>query len=134
VKLDRVERLVAGYFSKFADTSKWRLSSVAGARANRQVRTKIGPRIHIPDNATDTSPFCLPVQTTGADAFKLAMCLFSRGLEGVDAVLWIPLHDEIVVEAREGIEDQVQTIVKESMVEALKRIIPEIPFVAEAWG
>jgi DNA polymerase I-like protein with 3'-5' exonuclease and polymerase domains len=49
------------------------------------------------------------------------------------------LHDEIIVEARDGIEDQVQTIVKESMEEAFGRIIPEVPFVveirvAEAWG
>jgi len=44
-----------------------------------------------------------------------------------------------VVEARDGIEDQVQAIVEESMEEALERIIPEVPFVAEirvaeAWG
>jgi len=37
----------------------------------------------------------------------------------------------IVVEARDGIEDQVQTIVAESMEEAFKQIIPVIPFVAE---
>jgi len=41
--------------------------------------------IHIPDNVTDTSPFCLAVQANGADAFKLALCLISRGLQGVDA-------------------------------------------------
>jgi len=38
---------------------------------------------------------------------------------------------EIIVEARDGIEDQVQSIVKESMEEAFKRIIPEVAFVAE---
>ena len=42
------------------------------------------------------------------------------------------LHDEIIVEARDAIEDQVQTIVKESMEEAFRKIIPsEVPFVAE---
>jgi len=58
-----VERLVAGYFSKFAGISKWRQASI--------------------------------------------------------------------VEARDGIEDQVQAIVKESMEEAFKQIIPEVPFVVE---
>jgi len=38
-----------------------------------------------------------------------------------------------------ALEDQVQTIVKESMEEAFKRIIPEVPFiveprVAQVWG
>ena len=37
----------------------------------------------------------------------------------------------LFIEAGDGIEDQVQTIVKESMEEAFKKIIPEVPFVAE---
>jgi DNA polymerase I-like protein with 3'-5' exonuclease and polymerase domains len=95
--------------------------------------------VHISDNATDTSLFCLPVQANGADGFKLALCLISRALEGIDARIVHTQHDEIIVEARDGIEDQVETIVKESMGEAFSQIIPEVPFVAEirvagAWG
>ena len=95
--------------------------------------------IHIPDNATDTSLFCLPIQANGADGFKLALCLISSGLEGMDARIVHTLHDEIIVEARDGIEDQVKVIVKESMEAAFGKIIPEVPFVAEprvaeAWG
>jgi DNA polymerase I-like protein with 3'-5' exonuclease and polymerase domains len=69
----------------------------------------------------------------------LALCLISSGLEGVDArIVHTTQHDEIIIEARDGIEDQVQAIVKESMEEALGQIIPEVPFaaeirVAEAW-
>ena len=35
------------------------------------------------------------------------------------------------MEARDGIEDQVEATVKEAMEEAFKRIIPEVRFVAE---
>jgi hypothetical protein len=48
-----------------------------------------------------------------ADGFKIALCLISRGLEGVDARIVHTQHDEIIVEARDGIEDQVYVIVKE---------------------
>lgn len=41
------------------------------------------------------------------------------------------LHDEIIVEARDAIEDQVREIVKESMEDALELIVPEIPFIVE---
>jgi DNA polymerase I-like protein with 3'-5' exonuclease and polymerase domains len=63
----------------------------------------------------------------------------SSGLEAVDASIVHTRHDEIIVEARDGIEDQVREIVKESMEEAFKQIIPEVLFVAEirvaeAWG
>jgi DNA polymerase I-like protein with 3'-5' exonuclease and polymerase domains len=57
----------------------------------------------------------------------------------MDARIVHTQHDEIIIEARDAIEDQVTAIVKESMEEALNRIIPEVPFaveirVAEAWG
>ena len=70
-----VERLVDRYFPKFAGISRWRQSAVAQARANKQVRTKIARIISLPDNATDTSLFCLPVQANGPDTFKLAKSL-----------------------------------------------------------
>jgi len=62
--------------------------------------------IHIPDNTTDTSLFCLPVQANGADTFKLALYRISRGLEGVDARIIHILHQVVIVQARDGREDQ----------------------------
>ncbi len=61
----------------------------------------------------------------------LALSHISGKLNCLDARIVNTLHDEIIVEARDGIEDQVEAIVKESMEEALRRIIPEVPFVAE---
>ena len=81
---------------------------------------------------TDNSLFNWPVQTNGADGFKLALYLISRRLEGVDArIVHTPQHDEIIIELKDGMEDQVQAIVKESMEEAFKKIIPDVPFVVE---
>jgi len=62
---------------------------------------------------------------------KLALCHISRALQGVDGRIIHTLHDEIIVEARDGIEDQVKSIVKESMEEAFRMIIPEVPFIVE---
>ena len=70
-------RLAAGYFSKFAGISRWRQSSVAEARAKKQVKTRICRRILVGDDTTDTSLFCLPVQANGADGFKLALIYLS---------------------------------------------------------
>ncbi len=100
---------------------------------------RIGRPIHIQDDAGDRSLFNFPVQTTGADGFKLALIHISEKLNGLDARIVHTQHDEIIVEAKDDIADRVRTIVKESMLEALKRIIPEVPFVAEigvaeAWG
>ncbi|MGA7644060.1 MAG: hypothetical protein WBW56_17810, partial [Syntrophobacteraceae bacterium] len=44
-----------------------------------------------------------PVQANGADGFKLALYLILRALEGIDARIVHTQHDEIIVEARDGI-------------------------------
>jgi len=139
VKLDWAERAVAWYYFDFTGISKWRQKSVAEARAKKRVRTKIGRLIHIPDDASDRSLFNLPVQATGADGFKLALIHISEKLNGLDARIVHTQHDEIIVEVRDDIANRVKAIVAESMEEALERIIPEVPFVAEirvaeAWG
>jgi len=72
-------------------------------------------------------------------SFKLALIHISEKLNGLDARIVHTQHDEIIVEAKDDVADHVQAIVKESMEAALKRIIPEIPFVAEIrvtdlWG
>jgi DNA polymerase I-like protein with 3'-5' exonuclease and polymerase domains len=45
---------------------------------------------------------------------------FHVGSRGQMHVLFIPQHDEIIIEARDGIQDQVQAIVIESMEEAFR--------------
>jgi len=67
----------------------------------------------------------------------LAPYVISRGLEGIDAR--IGNNFTLRGKHRGQIEEQVKTIVKGSMDEALKRIIPEVPFAVEirmalAWG
>jgi DNA polymerase I-like protein with 3'-5' exonuclease and polymerase domains len=95
------------------------------------VRTNIGRIIHIPDDARDSSLFNLPVQANGADGFKLALISVTEKLNGLDARIVHTQHDEIIVEAREDIVDQVKAMVADSMQTAFKRFIPEIPFIVE---
>jgi hypothetical protein len=45
----------------------------------------------------------------------LALYLISLGLEGVDPRLVHTLHDEIEVEARDAIEDQMEAIAQSAM-------------------
>ncbi len=139
VDLSSVGVFVDKYFEEFAGIFKWRQAIVGRAKAEKQLRTRIGRVIHVADDVTDNSLFNWPVQANGADGFKLALYLISRGLEGVDARIVHTQHGIIIVAARDGIEDQVEAIVKESMEEAFQGITPEVPFVAEirvaeAWG
>jgi DNA polymerase-1 len=139
LSLDEVRSFTVSYYRMFQGVFKWRRASVAQARARKRVRTRIGRIIHIPDDASDRSLFNLPVQANGADGFKLALISISEKLNDLDACIVHTQHDEIIVEAREDIADQVREIVKVTMEALFKQIIPEVPFVVEprvveAWG
>jgi hypothetical protein len=60
------------------------------------------------------------VRANGADGFKLALYLISRGLHGGRCPYCPSQHDEIIVAARDGIEDQVKVLIKESREEAFR--------------
>jgi len=82
-----------------------------------------------------------PIQGTAADGFKIALSGLDKKFQdlGLDAHLVLTLHDEIVVEAREDMVDQVVEVVAECLQEAFVGIVPEMPFelvmkIAEAWG
>jgi len=90
-------------------------------------------------HAGDLSLLNPPVQATGADGFKLALVHIAEKLNGSDAGIFRTQHDEIIVEVREDSVYQVQAIVKESVEEAFRKIIPEVPFaveirVSDSWG
>ena len=81
------------YFEEFAGIFKWRQVVVGRAKAEKQLRTKIGRVIHLAEDVTDNSLFNWPVQANGADGFKLALCLISGRMEGMDARIVHTLHD-----------------------------------------
>jgi hypothetical protein len=67
----------------------------------------------------------------GLTVLNLPCAAFHVGWRELMHILFIPQHNEIIIEARDGIEDQVKGIVKESVEEALKRIISEVTFIVE---
>jgi hypothetical protein len=92
---------------------------IAGER-KAQLRIKIKRPVSLvfrPDSAKSRPTKSYPARpNTGPDAFKSALYLISSGLQGVDARIGNTLHNELVVEARDGIEDQVEAIVKYSLL------------------
>lgn len=73
------------------------------------------------------------------DAFILGLIHISEKLNDLDVRIVHSQHDEIIIEARDDIADEVQAIVAESMEEAFERILPEVLFtveirVADSWG
>lgn len=84
---------------------------------------------------SETSRFMangMVVHNCNADMTKLALIYLRNALKDWDARTVNTVHDEIVVEAREDVAEEVQHIVEECMVRAGQDILKVVPVVAEA--
>jgi DNA polymerase I len=136
---DKVIDLINDYFKKFPGIYKYREDTVAYAYRNRFIKTKLGRRMVVLPETEKNSLYNYPIQATASDGFKLALLYIDKELSGLDARVVHLLHDEVIVEARDDIAEDVKGIVKKCMEEALKRLVPEVPFVVKpevrmAWG
>jgi DNA polymerase-1 len=82
-----------------------------------------------------------PIQGTVSVGFKKALCQMDREFRklGLDAHLVMTLYDEIVVEVREEVVEEMQGIIEECLMDAFKEIVPNMPFeldmrIADSWG
>jgi DNA polymerase-1 len=69
----------------------------------------------------------------------MALLDLDKKLEELDARIVHIIHDEIIVEAREDIVDEVSKLVKECMEKAYEKMLPNCPFLVEpkvtdSWG
>jgi len=74
----------------------------------------------------------LITHNSNADMTKFALCGIHAALEGYDARIVNTVHDEIVVEARDDVADEVMGIVQSEMVRAGQRMITRVPVEADA--
>jgi DNA polymerase I-like protein with 3'-5' exonuclease and polymerase domains len=139
--LDEATRFRTKYFEAYAGLARWHRQLDAKLRGGSvYARTLSGRRRFL--QAKDrklTTMANTPVQGLGADILKVALALTHDRLRGLDAYLVNTVHDEIVVEAREDIADQVKDLVVTAMVEAGERFLTAVPVLVEAgicsdWG
>jgi DNA polymerase-1 len=137
------QAIIDRYFARYAAVKRWLDATVAEARRSGEVRTLFGRRRALPDigsrnpglrQAAERMAVNTPIQGTAADLAKLAMIRAAAALarEGLDARLLLQVHDELVVEAREGEEEAVARLLAREMsgVAAL-----QVPLEVEAsWG
>ena len=107
------------------------VSTIEEAAADKIVVSRLERRLSVSDDVNPNSILNFPVQATAADGFKLALLALDQALDGMEARIVHILHDEVIVEAREDIAEQVAGIVKSCMEQAFEEILPGVPFVVD---
>lgn len=131
VSLQDVQGFIAHYMRSFPDLFKWHKKTVIESRNNGYVATIMGRRMIVTNSTTNNSIVNFPVQGTGSDGFKFALWKLDKELRNLDARIVHILHDEIIVEARDDIADEVGRIVKNCMEGAFEQLKLGVVMIAE---
>jgi len=129
------ESFIDGYFGRYPSVKKYMDITVTEAKRVGYAKTIFGRRRLIPElshKAFTTRSFGeraamnMPVQGTAADIIKIAMIKVWERLakEGLESRLVLQVHDELLIEAKEGEEEQVKAILKDEMENAVSLSVP----------
>jgi len=128
---DQVQAFIDQYFKTYKDIDRYRNNTIAGAYKKGLIWSKLGRHMFVSNGTKKTSLYNFPIQATGADGFKLALvCIFDK-LKDMDAKIVHILHDEVIVEVKEDIAEDVSIVIKKCMEAALEKLVPEVPFKVE---
>jgi len=105
--LDDVTGFVFQYQQIFSGIRNWQERMIKQAAADEVVVSRLGRRLLVSDDVNHNSILNFPVQATAADGFKLASLSLDQALDGKDERIVHILHDEVIVEARQDIAEQV---------------------------
>jgi DNA polymerase-1 len=129
------QAIISRYFARYAGVKRYVEWSVEEARRTGESRTLFGRVRAMPDvtsrnpalrMAAERTAINTPIQGTAADVVKLAMIRVDRALaaEGLDALLLLQVHDELVLEVAERDLAPVEALVRREMAGAATLKVP----------
>jgi DNA polymerase-1 len=124
------QQIIANYFEKYPGIKKYIDDTIASTRDRGYATTLRGRRRYFPlisgnnrglQAAAERAAINMPIQGTAADMMKLAMINVHRRMEreGVASLMMLQVHDELLFEVPTSELEQMKTLVREEMEQAL---------------
>jgi DNA polymerase I-like protein with 3'-5' exonuclease and polymerase domains/5'-3' exonuclease len=142
---DEAQTYYANYFATFPSIAQYLEQTKVFARTNGYTETMFGRRRYFPA-ITSGAPFLrafaermavnAPIQGTNADIIKIAIALIDSDLRKASLIekahLVLQVHDELVYEVSEDVQDEVEKIITSAMVSVFERSplpisVPSVP-------
>lgn len=146
VSREEARKFIEAYFERFEGVARYMREIKEFARQNGYVETEIGRRRYIPEisssnfqvqSSAERMAINMPIQGLSADIMKIAMIKVHEELKDNPNVRMIlQVHDEIILEVKEDIAEEVGKKVKEIMESAYKLSVSLIAdvHVGNNWG
>lgn len=127
--------LIDEYFLQYPDIKNYIESNIEFARQYGYAQTLLGRRRYLPDinsrnaglkNFAERNSVNMPIQGTSADMIKIAMNNIYKAFEAkqLKSKMILQVHDELVFDVYKPEIDEVTTIVRNEMINALPLDIP----------
>ena len=146
IERDEAKKFIDEYMNKFSGIAQYMRNTKEFAKKNGYVETELGRRRYIPEinspnfqvqNAGERMAINMPIQGMAADIVKLAMIKISREYKNnSDIRMLLQVHDEIILEVKEEIAEEVAKKIKIIMENIYKLKVPLIVNVntGDNWG
>lgn len=129
------KEITSAYFARFPSVRAYIDQTIEEGRRDGYVSTIMGRRRYMPGlssgnymlrAAAEREATNAPLQGSAADLMKLAMVRIDRALResGLDAVMLLQIHDELIFEVRASARNEVAALVRKHMEEAIALSVP----------
>lgn len=136
----RAGEYISRYFDEFSGVKRYMDNIIKQAHEDGYVRSLWGRIRYLKELSShnynirsfgERAALNSPIQGSAADIIKIAMIRAAEKLEKTSSRLVLQVHDELIVYAKQGEEDAVQTILKECMEHAAEISVPLAVHVAQ---
>jgi len=146
IERDDAKKFIDEYMSKFEGIAKYMRDTKEFAKINGYVETELGRRRYIPEinspnfqvqNAAERMAINMPIQGMSADIVKVAMIkVYEEYQNNPDVRMLLQVHDDIILEVKENIAEDVAKKVKEIMENIYQLKVPLVVNVkvGDNWG
>ncbi|MFA6383386.1 MAG: DNA polymerase I [Parcubacteria group bacterium] len=146
IERDDAKKFIDAYMEKFSGIAQYMRDTKESAKKNLYVETEMGRRRYISEinspnfqvqNAAERMAINMPIQGMSADIVKLAMIKVHEEYQNnSDVRMLLQVHDDIILEVKENIADEVAKKVKEIMESVYTLKVPLVVNVkvGDNWG
>jgi DNA polymerase-1 len=146
ISREDAKKFIDAYFEKFTGVGEYMRATKEAAKTSGFVETEMGRRRYVPEinspnfqvaAAGERMAINMPIQGMSADIMKLAMLKVYEAFKGnPDVKMILQVHDEIILEVKENLADEVSKKLKDIMQNVYNLKVPLVVDVevGDNWG
>ncbi len=133
ISKEKAKQIIDTYFKRFSRVKEYIEKTIDEATKKGYVKTYFNRRRYFFNINSSNKRLAefekraavnATIQGTAADIIKIAMVRLYEKLKDLDAYMVLQVHDELLIEARENIAEEVAKIVKETMESVVNFSVP----------